>query len=297
MKIKLKLLTNNFPVFFLSILSIILSSLIITTVFLSFQRNKQKEEITGLKSEVIKLQKEKEALIEEQTTKKKEEIKIPTDGRRQYHDCTITVKKLEDIQPIVGCLFTDITLKDFPINGKNNTIHAIYTQLTNEYDYSLDIFLNEKEVKNNPLAKKIFNNGEIPSLKYYRFIPITDDSDTQGIYVFGDRAAQGPIEDIIVINSLGEVVLTDTEVAGVFPEYDAETKTFLQHIKTQFEIERQKVPYPMSFCDTQDLYTSETIVTEYNTYILVDNKVKHLKKEEITYGEILSECDEYNPID
>jgi len=293
---KLILSIKNFSHLLLFLIGPIFFSLIlITTVFIYSQGNKQKKEITRLKAEIIKLQKEKESLIEEQPNVKNQINNIPTDGQRPSYVCTLTVKTLEEIQPVYGCLFTDITLRDFPINGKNNTIHAIFTQLTNEYDYSLDIYINDKEVKNNPLAKKAFNIGETPSLKYYRFIAIDKNNATQGLLVFGDREQQAPNEDIIVINSLGEVVFTYTEDILESP-YDSDGEILTN--EPLFRIEKVRLDPPEPFlCYSEDRHTPETIVTEFNTYMFVDNKVKHVKKEEITFEEACSGGENYNPID
>lgn len=297
MKIQFKLPKNKFPLLFLTFLSLILFSLLILSVSLFSQIDNYKKQITTLDSEIEELNKENESLV----LKLPQNIEIEEvlkgnlkEEQRHNYDCTLTVDKLEDIQPIYGCILTDITLKDFPINGKNNTIHAIFTQLSNSPFCSLDLYFNDKEVENNPLANKQFENEEAlwEALAVFRIIPIMENGVNKGLLVLADRAAQGPIQDVIVINSLGEIVFTDFKIFDVIQEYNPETKTYLPYIKNEFSIETQKVGYPPSYCDSQDLYTPDTIITEVNTYILIDDKVKHLKKEEITYEEVISECDD-----
>lgn len=300
MKIHFKLPDNKFPLLFFTSLSLTLFSLLIVSVSLFSQLDNYKKEVITLNSRIEKLDKENKSLflklpqnieIAEVFKDKLKEEEISDNGT---YDCTLTVDKLDDIKPVYGCLVSvsDITLKDFPINGKNNTIHAIFTQLSNYHLYSLDLYFNDKEVLNNPLAHKQFENKEElwEALAVFRFTPIMENGVNKGLLVLADRAAQGPIQDVIVINSLGEIVFSDSKIFDVFQEYNPVTKTDLPY--NEFVIETAKVEYPPSFCVEEDQFTPETIVTEYNTYILIDDKVKHLKKEEITYEEILSGCND-----
>ncbi len=211
--------------------------------------------------------------------------------------CTKNVNSLQELQPIEGCEVTDLTLKQFVLDGTPVEVRVVFNNTDysgdDYYHYLLTMYIDGKEIKDIFLEREEYtgtfiatNSGEL------MFLEVKEKGKTKFLGIVDiEPGPDGPYSWFEVFNKEGERVFKSDEEVGftTWVVYDEE----LGEINDSFVLFQGHLAFPPN-CNPEEVeedkeYFEEnyydTLSSESSTYEIREGQIIFVKKEVETYRE------------